>query len=456
MKKVEEYVRNSGAVAQISRLGKGRDLYLVGGTVRDILLDIQPRDHDFAVSGPAMDFARSVAREIRGAYVLLDESADEARVVKDELICDFIGLDERGIIPDLKRRDFTINAMAVNIKDLAFFDPCGGARDIRKRIIRPTSPDALITDPLRILRGFRFAIELKFNLHRDFDKLARNITLEDVAAERVGEELMRIMSHCSSFETILRINSLGIFKEIFPEAHKLLEDFDLWNHSLNTYGAVENLIGRGFFKKLQPEYSSYFAEPNRVPLCKLAGLLHDVAKPDTLLVKEGEVHFYGHDTIGARMIEKIAHRRLRLSRHDTDVLKKLVKEHMRLHLLATNPELTDRAIRRFFRHLEVDWFGAMIIAWADGYATGGKTKHLEKAFTRMVALHRADMAKPRVERLVTGHDLIALGMKPGPAFKTILQELLDLQLEGEIEEKSDALNRARMIAARLAEGGNTQ
>lgn len=451
MEVLADYIRRNEPIQDISRLGKNRSLFLVGGTIRDILLGLEPRDIDFSVSGSAIEFARDVARSIRGAYVLLDANADEARVVKDDIVFDFIGLDDRGVIPDLERRDFTINAMAVNVRDFAFLDPCGGLKDLRKKVIRPTTPDALIADPLRILRGFRFAIELKFTLHRDFGKLARNIALKDVAAERIGDEMMRIMSDASSFDTMLKINQLGIFKQIFPDAYKLIEDFDLWNHSLNTYGAVENLIERGFFKKLEPEYSRYFAEPNRVPLCKLAGLFHDVAKPDTLLIKEGEIHFYGHDTIGARMIEKIAHRRLRLSRHDTDVVKKLVKEHMRLHLLATNPELTDRAIRRFFRHLDVDWFGAMIIAWADGYATGGKTKHLEKAFSRMVALYRSDMAKPKVERLINGYDLIALGLKPGPIFKVILQELLDLQLEGQLAEKSDALVKAKELAAKFTE-----
>jgi hypothetical protein len=124
-----------------------------------------------------------------------------------------------------------------------------------------------------------------------------------------------------------------------------------------------------------------------------------------------------------------------------------------LHLLATNPDLTDRAIRRFFRHLEDDWFGAMMIAWADGYATGGKTRHLEKAFLRMIDLFRADNAKPKVDRLVNGHDLIALGMKPGPLFKIILQELLDLQLEGEITEKAEALRTAVEIAERVVKNG---
>lgn len=449
MKKLAEYIRKDVHIQMIASLRGKSGLYIVGGTIRDMLLGSEPKDYDFSVEGSGTEFARSVARKTGGAFVVLDEHADEARVVIGDTIYDFIGVDQGGVVPDLLRRDFTINAMGMNVDRLEFIDPCHGFRDLKKGIIRPTSAGALIADPLRILRGFRFALQLNFSLHRDFNKFAKNISMQEVAAERVGEELMRIMSAPNSFEAILKINRLGIFRQIFQEAQKLIEDFDLWNHSLNTYGAVENLIEHGFFRKLEPEYTHYFAETNRVALCKLAGLFHDVAKPDTFLIKEGEVHFYGHDSIGAKMIEKIAHRRLRFSRQDTDVLKKLVKEHMRLHLLATNPDLTDRAIRRFFRHLGVDWFGAMIIAWADGYATGGRTGHLERAFLRMVELYRADMAKPKVERLVNGYDLIALGMKPGPNFKVILQELLDMQLEGNIKEKTEALDQAKIIARKI-------
>lgn len=449
MDKLAAYIAKDAHIQSIISLKGDLDLYIVGGTVRDILLDRQPEDYDFSLEGSGIDFARHVARRTGGAFVLLEEKADEARVVVDDIIYDFVGVDQGGVASDLTRRDFTINAMAVHADRLELIDPCHGLRDLKKRVIRPASADALIADPLRILRGFRFSLQLDFDLHRDFTKFARNISLEDVAAERIGEELLRIMSVPRSFEVILKINQLGVFKQIFKEAQKLIEDFDLWNHSLNTYGAVEYLIEHGFFTQLEPEYNTYFAERNRIALCKLAGLFHDVAKPDTFLIKDGEIHFYGHDSIGAKMIEKIAHRRLRFSRHDTEVLKKLVKEHMRLHLLATNPDLTDRAIRRFFRHLGFDWFGAMIIAWADGYATGGRTKHLEKAFLRMVELYRADMAKPKVERLVNGYDLIALGMKPGPNFKFILQELLDMQLEGIIKEKAEGLEQAKKIAKKI-------
>ena len=135
------------------RLRGDRDLYLVGGTVRDILMGIEPQDYDFSVSGSGIEFAHHVGRKIKGAVIVLDEEEDEARVVKDNIVYDFIGLEEHDVVSELQRRDFTMNAMAVHLADFEFLDPCAGARDLKKRLIRPTTPESLIADPLRILIG---------------------------------------------------------------------------------------------------------------------------------------------------------------------------------------------------------------------------------------------------------------------------------------------------------------
>jgi poly(A) polymerase len=299
------------------------------------------------------------------------------------------------------------------------------------------------------LRGFRFALELDFTLHKQFFKNAKGITLSGVAAERIGYELMRIMAEPDSFGAIININDLGLFPQVFPEAQKIIEDGYLWEHSRNTYRALEALMEKGFFAGIQPEFEHYFDLPRRRALLKLAGLLHDVAKPHTFLLKDGEVHFYGHDVKGAKIVQVLGYKRMKLPRTDVQVLRALVKEHMRLHLLATSLELTDRAIRRFFRDLGDEWFGAMMLAWADGFATAGWTRHLETVFRRMVALKREDDAKPKIERFVNGYDLIAIGLKPGPKFKIILQELLDMQLEGKIQNKEEGLQAAEEIAKDL-------
>jgi len=452
MKKLEEFILKNQYIQQVKTLRGRRDLYLVGGTIRDILLEQEIKDYDFAVSGSGITFARSMARKIKGAFVLLSKKDDEARVVKDEIIYDFIGTGENDIMNDLKRRDFTINSMAINLDFLEFLDPFNGIKDLKKGTIRPTTAGSLRQDALRILRGFRFALELDFDLSKDFFRLAKDISLKKIAAERIGYELLRIMATPTSYKKIVKMNELGLFRDIFPEAKKIIEDAYLWGHSLNTYYALEELMRRGFFMNIEPEFSQYFSHERRTPLLKLAGLFHDVAKPDSFLLKGDEVHFYGHDTRGAKIIETLGYKRLKLSRNDVIMIKKLVKEHMRPHLLATNAGLTDRAIRRFFRDLGDDWLGAMMIAWADGYATAGRTQHLEDVFSRMIALKRADDAKPKIARLVNGYDLIALGLKPGPKFKIILQELFDLQLEGKIKSKEEGLKIALEIDKKLGSG----
>ncbi len=450
MKKLKEFILRSQDIQKITLLRGRRDLYLVGGTIRDILLSRQMEDYDFAVSGSGVTFARSVARKMKGAFVLLSKKDDEARVVMDDVIYDFIGIAQHDIRSDLGRRDFTINAMAVNLDTLEFIDPFGGLKDLKKKIIKPTSATSLKDDPLRVLRGFRFALELDCELTKEFFISTKEVHLKKVAAERIGYELLKIMAAPQSYKKIVKMNELGLFREIFPEAKKIIEDSYLWGHSLATYQAIEESMRRGFFTHIEPEFGQYFSQPRRIPLLKLAALFHDVAKPDTFLLKNEEVHFYGHDTKGARVVETVGYKRLKLSRNDVAMIRKLVKEHMRPHLLATNAELTDRAIRRFFRDLGEDWLGAMMVAWADGYATAGRTQHLEHTFTRMVALKRADDAKPKIERLVNGYDLIALGLEPGPTFKIILQELIDLQLEGKITSKEEGLHIALEIDKKLS------
>lgn len=454
MKELKEFIKGNQYIQTVKDLKGKRELYLVGGTIRDILLGIEPNDYDFAISGSGVGFARRFASNIKGAFVLLSKEDDEARVVKDDTIYDFNGTGKSAILDDLKRRDFTINSMAINLTTYEFLDPFNGMQDLDKGIIRPTTNESFKIDALRILRGFRFSLELNFDLGKEFFRAIKSVRLKKIAAERIGYEMLRIMAAPNSYKKILKMNELGLFKEIFPEAKKIIEDSYLWGHSLNTYFAIEELMKKSFFTKIEPEFSQYFSVANRIPLLKLAGLFHDVAKPDTFLLKKGEVHFYGHDIKGERVVHILGYKRLKLSRSDVAMLRKLVKEHMRLHLLATNAELTDRAIRRFFRDLDGDWFGAMMLAWADGYATAGWTKHLETVFMRMIELKRADDAKPKVERIINGYDLIALGLKPGPKFKIILQELFDMQLEGKIKSKEEGLKVALEIHKRVSVEAN--
>ncbi|MEO0079917.1 MAG: HDIG domain-containing metalloprotein [candidate division WOR-3 bacterium] len=444
---VEAHLERLGRPYRILReLGAGQRLYLVGGTVRDLILGREPADFDFAVSGSGIEFARRFSRRLRGRLVLLSEPDDEARVVyRRRLVFDFNGLGERTIEADLGRRDFTINALAWELCSVGagkLLDPYGGQRDLTERKIRPVSSDSLRRDPLRLLRAFRLALELGFEIDTAVLEQGRNVSLSTIAAERIGMELLRIMEAPGSGRYIEELQRVGRLGEILPQFVPVLEDSQLFRHSLDTYLKIEELVtGPSFFSRFEPEWERYFSGlPYRRALLKLAGLLHDIAKPQTRFTDtENQVHFYGHDSLGARIAARMVGERLRLSRPQVKMIRILIQEHMRLHLLATTPELSERAIRRYFRDLGDEAFGLMILCFADGWATAGRTRHLEETINRMLEQKRAEDARVKVPRLVTGHDLIALGMKPGPAFRVILAELEELQLEGKITTKEEGI-----------------
>jgi len=427
----------------ILSIAKKRKVYLVGGAIRDTLLKRTPCDFDFAVSGQGIKFARDFSKKIRGGFVLLSEKDDEARVVKDNIIYDFNGIGNKQIYYDLRRRDFTINAMAINLKrPVTLIDYFSGLKHLVQKKIVPTSNDSLKLDPLRILRAFRQALELNFKIDDKVYVLAKEITLNEIASERISYELLRICERPKSFKYIKMLYHLGFMTQIFPLAIELVQDKFLFAHSLRTYKMIEAIVsGKSYFSQFKNEFEAYFnGLPNRRALLKIAGLLHDIAKPHTQFeTAEGDVHFYGHDNMGARLVQKMANEKLRFSRKQTQMLYKLIAFHMRLHLLATAPELTDRAIRRFFRDLGDEFFGLMILTFADGFATAKKTVHLEQKFLRMMKLKYADDKKRKVIRLINGDDLIAIGYKPGPEFKPMLQELEEMQLDGKISTKEQGL-----------------
>ncbi len=465
-------------VESLERLGRGRRilletaqgrrLHVVGGALRDVLLGREPRDFDFAVAGSGVEFATEFAARVRGKLVPLSVEDDEARVVRAGRTFDFNGYGEGTIERDLARRDFRINAMACEVLPDGIgelLDPHGGAADVEARVIRPVADDSLARDPLRLLRAFRLALELGFRVDEAVTGQGRAVTFARTAAERIGAEMLRIMEAPGSYDCIVRLWEMGRLAEMMPEFVPVLDDDELRAHMFRTYSKVEELVaGPSFFDRFEPEWTTYFdrwdAEgdgpglPYRRALLKLSALLHDIAKPQTRFrTTEGDTHFYGHDSLGARVAARMVARELRLSRPQVKMVRAQVQEHMRLHLLATSSELTDRAIRRFFRDLGPEAFGLMMLCYADGWATAGQTSHLEDTITRMIEQKREEESRVRVRRFVTGDDLIAMGLKPGPAFKVILQELEELQVEGRIGSKEEGLEYLRANLPGLTGGG---
>jgi poly(A) polymerase len=436
-------------LTRITDLAGEKQLYLVGGAVRDLLLQRDNLDLDFAIGGSGIKFASTVSRKLTGAFVLLSEQDDEARVVIDKnLVLDFKGF-AGAIEEDLGVRDFTINAMALDVRKVlagkrssALLDPFGGVGDLERGLIRKVAPSSITADPLRILRAYRFAAQLDFEINSALQREAEQTSLKKVARERIAYELMLIFAAPMVYGLINRMIVSGLLQQVFP-FDKFWADYAVRSHSLLVFTTLERILYQSyntFDRRILSKIDEIKANPQRTALLKLAALFHDVCKPETRVrTDDGAMHFYGHDTQGAKKMRRMLSRELRFSNQDADRVEQIVARHMHLHLIATAPQLTERAMRRFWRICQDTATDIMVLDLADGYATAGRTRHLERTILEILELAKEDAKRASFVPLVNGNDLIEMGLEPGPLFKVILSELEELQWERKITTKEEGL-----------------
>ncbi|MEO0102717.1 MAG: HD domain-containing protein, partial [candidate division WOR-3 bacterium] len=339
-KEIKDYLKApflKRTLEAVKDLLEDRGYYLVGGAIRDIIRKRNPFDFDLAVAGKGIEIASHFAKRIRGKFVLLSEEEDEARVVKKGIdgqvfTFDFKGMVGGEILTDLKDRDFTINAIAFgplnNLEKAKVLDPFAGFSDIKKKIIRVVSDDALRRDPLRVLRAVRFALELNFRIDKNLWFLGKEIFLTGIAKERIAYEVLRILGANNAYPYIKKLLFLGILPQIFPSLSFFFQDKETFRHSLLTYKKLEAILGDnkdpiGKFFRQFPEWEEYLTNQEIFPILKLSALFHDLAKPLTRQEGEGEVHFYGHDALGAKLIFDSLKKELRLSNIISERVKKL-------------------------------------------------------------------------------------------------------------------------------------
>lgn len=459
-------------------------LYLVGGALRDACLGRETGDFDFVVPGEARTVAKRIASALDARFVLLDEEWGVARLIwspagngQDSVRLDFASMRGGGIEEDLWQRDFTCNAMAMRIgpdgdaATSAWEDPTGGIRDLRARLIRMVHPARLREDPLRLVRAFRLACTLEFQIERlTFDAIhtSRDGILS-VAAERTRDELFKIFACPDSLAWILQMDETGLLTTIFPEIQGLkglkqgkYHHLDAWNHTLEAYRILEEGCRTGLVQ-LAPwdrELKAWLDKPEDVlPLLKSAVLFHDIGKPGTYKIDaEGEPHFYGHAARGADIVAE-AMKRLRTSRHDEERTRKWVRYHMGpVHMMRAveTHHLTERAKIRFLRRLGNDAPGMLLVSLADFLATGGPsaTGDRQETFLRLLdslleLYFQRDAASIAGMNLVTGKDLMAaLGIPPGPEVGRLLRLLEEARVEGQVKNRDEALRLAGSLRDR--------
>jgi poly(A) polymerase len=345
-------------------------------------------------------------------------------------------------------------------------DPFGGLDDLEKKVLRVTSDRSLTDDPLRILRMFRFMAQLGFDIEKKTLAQAgrESALLNDVAKERVAYEMMLIFAEPDSHPALRLMAGTSVLCAVFPQLEKTkgvaqnkLYPLDVFQHSLKTYEEMEGVLaglGATPFAKHADLVEAYLSDtPRGTALLKMAALLHDIAKPDTIQPgSDDKLHFYGHDRTGAEEIVRFTREDLKMSKKDAKMLFALVKNHMWPHLLATQEEVTDRACRRFFREMDEDSVGVLLLAWADSLASVGpvdSAESLAASILRLLDFYTEKRDQVVLTPLLSGRDLIEeLGLVPGPLFGRILKEVERNREEGAITTRSEALELAKGIVER--------
>lgn len=468
--------------------GDGVESYLVGGYIRDRLLDQTTRDIDIAVTAPASDAAQTVAGRLGGRYVLLDEKRQIARVVftredsGDRWHLDFSTVGE-GIHANLGDRDFTIDALSLPLQDLdkasvdCLLDPFGGVADVESRTVRAVRDSVFADDPARLLRAVRLAASYGLQVEPHTEGLIRSHSglIAGVAGERVREELCMLLRTPTASRSIRYLDSMGLLTAIIPEleAAKGVEQpvehyWDVFNHSVETVAAVERILqpagGEDQYRLLPclpaiPDVHSYFSEEvsgscSRLSLLKLAALLHDVAKPQTKTLEPGgRARFLGHTKEGATVAGEIM-QRLRFSTRETKMVQKMVESHLRLWQMGTGLP-TRRAIYRFFRDTEYVSIDIIFLTLADFLAVQGpeldinEWRHHCELMEYIWSEHQKEKARIPPEKLLDGHVLMEeLGLQPGPELGRLLEDVREAQGIGEVKTREEALAFVKKKLAR--------
>ncbi len=456
---------------------------MVGGTVRDLLLHREASpDADLTTDATPEEIKRLVAPTRPKAVVLVGErfgtvrlyyrreehsasfSAGEhpAEGALDEPIEDIIEIttfrterynpDSRkpevafGTVleEDLLRRDFTINAMARDPLTGAIIDPFGGRADLEARVLRAVGDEPekrFDEDPLRLLRGVRFASQLDFAIE---PKTAQAIvnqaqTLEKISRERIRDEMNKILLSPQPTLGLRLMVDLGLMQWVIPEVLELRGVSQRPVHSKDVYAHTLQVVQN---------------TPPRL-LTRWAGLLHDIAKPRTRTVEDGKVHFFGHEDVGAHMARDIL-RRLKFDREHIEGVSLLVHMHMRSN--AYMSDWTDGAVRRLM--LEVGDRLPDLLDLSQADITSYRPEKVSRAVARVQELRkRAADLKEEAERVplkspLDGNELMALfGRGPGPWLKPVKEHLLGLVIDGKMppDDKAGAAEEARAFIAAHSE-----
>lgn len=437
-----------------------KGVFIVGGSVRDMMLGLAPKDYDIAVIGDAGAVAGEIGARVGSRVIQIGKDEKMIhRVVSQDKTIDISPAKDRLIEKDLECRDFTINAMAFDVYEKKIIDPLNGKADLKSGVVRMASSGVFQRDPIRMLRAYRIAAILNFMISAEtLTEIRKNASnIKNVAGERVRGEWIKLLATNDSFKHILKLEEAGLLRALFPELKSLKHcrqnehhTLDVFDHTLETYHLLENLLNRNT-PRLSDQYDNreLVSDTPGCPLIKHAALFHDVGKPAVRSADENEkIHFYGHETEGSRITELISDR-LRFSTVQKKYVSFIVQHHLRplfLFMAHAGKKAKNMTYTKFFRVTQPFTTDILLFFTAD---TMGKQNHQKTdgavSFTRSTIERYFNHFYPELKRpsFITGTDLIHhFNLTPSPVFAEILDKIELHRLAGNIRNRKEAFQFA--------------
>lgn len=446
-------IKNIPIIGTITEAAKENciEVFMVGGVVRDLILKRERSDLDFLVIGDSLKFAEMVANKLGIHKVTKFRNFGTAHFIYHNFDIEFVGarkesynrnsrkpIVENGTFEDdIKRRDFTINAMAISLNEKNFgelIDIFNGYNDLQNKSIKtPLDPFLTIDDdPLRIMRAFRFAAQLEFQVDDSIMNAAKEMKerLRIVSQERITDEFLKILSAAKPSIGLKLLYDSEVLQIIFPEIYNLAgvdqrQDYHHKDVFLHTLIVVDNI-----------------SQVTENLWLRFAALVHDIAKPQTKKFIEGiGWTFHGHEELGARMMKNIFHR-MKFPMNKLEYVEKLIRLHLRPIALAKE-EVTDSAIRRLIVQAGEDLQDLITLCRAD--ITSKNPQKVEKYLANYEAVMQKVLEVEEKDRLrafqspVRGDEIMKIcNLKPSKKVGEIKKAIEDAILDGVIENSHEA------------------
>ncbi|OQB27411.1 MAG: Poly(A) polymerase I precursor [Chloroflexi bacterium ADurb.Bin180] len=455
-------------------------LYLAGGRIRDWLLGREGRDVDLCVARGAIRLARGIANATGGAFYILDDDTDAARILYQEsgLVVDLASLRGGDIISDLKARDLTINAMAVRLADVALaeprlIDPCHGRQDLEARVVRATSEEAFRHDPVRLLRAVRLEAVLRFRIEPQTEAWIRRDAslLPNSSPERIRYELLQILATAGVANHVLRLHTLGLLASALPEVALLAGSpsspergaASQLEWTLAVLTGIERLETQGNWlaeeEKVLGPFSVELARYLETAICdqrtrglllRWAALLQRIDDVDAAH-SESQAHESGGNVSGDPAAEITE--RFHFSAQEVNLARSTVANAQGLLRLAAKGMWDRRDLYRYFQRAIAGPIEPLLLARASQPILPGKQRPNGESLSRLASeilghyfLHPEELVTPPT--IATGADVMEwLGVEQGPVVGAVLREIREEQAMGRVSTREQA---RKLIRARHA------